>query len=231
MKIVNGALLKVEQDDIIDGCFSVPDGVAIIAPSAFVGCSSLERVRISADVTMVSPLAFYGCENLAIVNFEENSRLKRIDKCAFESCENLKDIVIPASVFEIGAHAFKNCTQLTTVDFEPNNRIELIGAYAFQNCHNLSSINLGRCSQLTAVMSTAFENCSSLSKIELPAQTALPVSFFKFCPAEVIRTNVKKLSLKDRIASAHSRTNTIPVETQPRRETQRNPLESLKYEP
>lgn len=86
-------LLKVNNSDLVNGTFEVPEGVTSISRFAFYNCHYLESVIIPASVTRIYDNAFYGCVYLKNVIFAKNSKLKSIDLDAFDSCRSLKSPV------------------------------------------------------------------------------------------------------------------------------------------
>lgn len=87
MKIKNDILIEANNNDIVDGEFTIPNGVKSIGQWAFEGCDSLTSVIISEGVTEIGMYAFYNCRNLV-------------------------RLVIPDSVKSIGVAAFYGCIQL-----------------------------------------------------------------------------------------------------------------------
>lgn len=90
MKIENNILVEVEDKDIKNGTFTIPDSVTSIGDGAFSGCSNLTSIIIPDSVTSIGYYAFAGCRNL-------------------------ENITIPDSVTSIGGWAFNNCNNLTSV--------------------------------------------------------------------------------------------------------------------
>ena len=87
MRIENNVLYDVEQSDIINGTFTIPEGVVAIGNRAFFQCQSLKNI-----------------------NFPNS--LKTIGKFAFTSCSNLEEITLPNSLESIDESAFSACTAL-----------------------------------------------------------------------------------------------------------------------
>ena len=84
MEIVNNVLVKVNDEDIKDGTFIIPDGVTSIGECAFRDCCLLKTITIPESVTSIGRGAFY-------------------------NCYALKTIVIPEGVTSIDDHAFFFC--------------------------------------------------------------------------------------------------------------------------
>ena len=233
MKIENNVLKRVDPSDIIDGHFSVPEGIVKIDISAFEHLQSLETVDISDSIKTIDRYAFSTCTNLRRVSFGDNSELKRIGDAAFKGCESLESIVIPSPLYEIGHHAFKECLRLNNVVFQENSQICIIGGQAFQDCQELNSINLGQCNKLIALASNAFVNCSSLTRLEIPQQTCISSLHLVACPAEIVRANrSEKSSLADKIAKAETKASSKLANNESSRENVRSGSfwRSLKHE-
>ena len=126
-----------------------PFTLVAIGPSAFRGCSSLERIEIEwnpgNDFTV-----------------HEN---------AFADCSSLKELVVKKSrdsrtdehsgCFHITSHAFKNCTSLAKVELIPN---VSIWDNAFDGCSSLEDIILPRG---VSFVGNAFANCQNLHSITM----------------------------------------------------------------
>ena len=93
--------------------YSGPDGIEVIGPYVFRGCTNLKTVSLSATLGSI------GSE-------------------AFKNCTSLSSISIPMSVESIGYYAFNNCSSLSSISI-PNN-VKWIGNYAFWNCSKLKDI-------------------------------------------------------------------------------------------
>ena len=81
---------KVTDGDIVDGHYTIPDGVTEIGWYTFKWCSSLESINIPNSVT-------------------------KIGHHSFECCKSLKSITIPDGVTKIGWYAFSGCTGLRNI--------------------------------------------------------------------------------------------------------------------
>ena len=120
--------------------------------SSFSGCKSLKEIIIPDSVTAIGDSAFYGCTSLAKVKLSNN--LTKIEAKTFSGCTSLKEIVIPDSVTEIrgmcyssgydgdyDGGAFSGCTSLAEIDIPDS--VTSIGGSAFSNCISLESITIG----------------------------------------------------------------------------------------
>lgn len=90
MTINDGVLINVNNSDISNGTFIIPNSVKSIDDWAFAYCTSLTSVTIGNSV-------------------------KSIGRGAFDLCSSLTSITIPNSVKFIGDYAFRDCNKLTSI--------------------------------------------------------------------------------------------------------------------
>ena len=64
MLIVDGILKKVEDTDIIDGFFAVPETVTVIEKMAFCDCNSLTDIYLPETIKQIKKYAFENCNNI-----------------------------------------------------------------------------------------------------------------------------------------------------------------------
>ena len=131
--------IDIEEIEIADGC-----GITEIPDYAFLGCSSLRRVKLP--------------EGLLKIGFQ-----------AFSECERLEEINFPATLEDIGSNSFTYCSKLDNLVFPA--RLKHIGHNAFSFCSSLSEVLLP--DSLTEIESYAFSDCDSLRKVRLPANDRL----------------------------------------------------------
>lgn len=150
---IETVLKDVNDDDIKNGEFVIPNSVTTIGANAFTYCDSLTSVTLPDSVTT-------------------------IDYAAFEECDSLTSITIPDSVTTIGIHAFWGCIGLTSVTLPDS--VTSIGGWAFANCFGLTSITIP--DGVTTIGSGTFFNCSSLTSITIPdSVTTISNSAFTGC--------------------------------------------------
>ena len=122
----------------------LPDTVKELGETAFSGVgdsgafnfSSLERVKLSKNLSKIEAYAFLNCENLKYVDMPEN--ITEIGAEAFSGCKELEGITIPAGVKKIGRYSFSGCTNIQQINLPEG--LESIGMYAFNGTSSLSEI-------------------------------------------------------------------------------------------
>ena len=110
---VDGVTYNATQTKVIfcdqtkTGSYVMPDTVSEIAANAFAGCSQLQKVEISRNVTSIAYHSFADCTSLTEVVLPQG--LEKIDSEAFERCQALTSVSIPNTLREIGTNAFSRC--------------------------------------------------------------------------------------------------------------------------
>lgn len=87
-----------------------------IGDSAFAGCTGLEQVEFSPNLTTIGPNSFYSCNGLTSVVVPD--KVTSIESLAFFGCLNLKSITIPASVTTLDSTFVFGCTNLKKIEFK-----------------------------------------------------------------------------------------------------------------
>jgi hypothetical protein len=108
---------------LLDYCFAstgitnifIPDGITTIANNAFSRCSSLEDLRLPADLLILDATCFAWCSKLK--NVDLPNTVQEIKTYAFHRSA-IEDIVIPASVNRLLEQSFGEITSLKTVTFQ-----------------------------------------------------------------------------------------------------------------
>lgn len=181
-RIMDGILFNIEDRDIVNGVFDVPDNVVEIDTSAFEGRKQLERVV-----------------------FGENSELKIIGARAFCYCTNLKSINLPGQVISIGRFAFHSCENLTDVTM--GDCVELIDKHAFSFCVSLEKINIP--DSVKTIEEKAFYRNHQLCRFEplsIPSSTKVKNDAFLGSPAWIKKN---KAPLSSQIQAATSRVSNL----------------------
>lgn len=200
MEIKNNKLIKVTNEDIINGTIIIPGNITEIGFGAFNNCSNLQSINIPDNVTKIGKESFWNCTNLKSINLPDNitiiedyaflnctnlqsinlpNNLTEIGCSTFEVCTNLQSIIIPDSVTQIRRRTFKDCTNLQSINLPDS--ITIIENYAFLNCTNLQSINLSN--NITEIGFLAFSNCSMLQSINITNNITY-IKYYEFhnCP-------------------------------------------------
>ena len=174
--------------------FYMPETVNYVDVGAFAGCTQLQTVRLSANMTCNANQTergydtgvFSGCTALTDVIFPEG--MTKIGRCWFFDSP-ITSITIPASVTEIEEAAFRYCLSLSEVVLEDGSSLEKIGKTAFIKDGALTSFNfpetlkiLGNNAfestgltevilpdSLETMYAGVFNSCSSLTSVTIPA--------------------------------------------------------------
>ena len=80
---MNNILKKVTDVDIVDGYYTIPDGVTKIGWRAFEEFKSLKSIIIPDSVTEIGWYAFKGCKSLRSISLPKNVKL---DNNVFDGC-------------------------------------------------------------------------------------------------------------------------------------------------
>ena len=86
----------------------VEEGVANIAPSAFLGFTALTGITLPGTVTTIGVAAFANCAQLTEIVIPEG--VVTIDFVAFQECCDLTTVTLPVSLTTINGHAFRECS-------------------------------------------------------------------------------------------------------------------------
>ncbi len=95
---------------------TIPDGIQVIAASAFDGCKKLRSIIIPSTVKTIGSYAFSSCSGLTSVTIRNG--VERIYNDAFRSCSGIAEMVIPESVKDIGDCAFEYCSTLRSLTIQ-----------------------------------------------------------------------------------------------------------------
>lgn len=114
--------------------FSGASNLVSIGEGAFMGCSNLTEVSISANVRYLSSSLFESCTSLE--KAELNCEISKIDRQLFYGCSSLTEVSIPSTVEEIDHFAFGNCTSLGLLVVPRS--VTQIQSTSFSGCNNLT---------------------------------------------------------------------------------------------
>lgn len=172
------ALIETATNTLIVGCRNtvIPEGVVVIAPSAFNGCEGLTSIKIPSTVTSIGESAFCRCSSLTSINIPEGVTI--IGDYAFSGCTGLPSINIPEKVTSIGKSSFSGCKGLTTV-FIPSS-VTNIGGSAFSGCTGLTEITIPN--GVKTIGGGAFGYCTGLTSVTVPNSVdSIGVNPFQGC--------------------------------------------------
>jgi len=137
---------------------SFPSTLTEIGAGAFSGLQCIYSLDLN-NVTQIGEEAFYGCTSLESVKLSDE--LTEVAQSTFED-SGLVEITIPDSVTSIGDNAFFNCQQLEQIDL--GNHLKSIGYGAFQKCLALENVEFS--DSLEWIDEGAFYECTSLKEIK-----------------------------------------------------------------
>ena len=123
---------------------------------------SFKTYTIHNDTKMIAPRAFVNCSSMTSIVIPDS--VTSIGDYAFNWCTGLTSVTIGNGVTSIGEYAFDMCNSLTTVTI--GNGVIDIGDYAFRQCKSLISIVIP--DSVTSIGDNILYNCSSVESITLP---------------------------------------------------------------
>lgn len=100
--------------------------------------ANVEHLTIGKEVKEIGDEVFSGFKKLKSLDFENESRLRRIGNYAFYGCKNLANLVLPDSIREIGVEAFAHCVRLKSI----STYLCQFDSRAFGYCTQLDSITI-----------------------------------------------------------------------------------------
>ncbi len=107
----NGAALYLNGEPVtsVTVDFEMSEG-------AFAGCSSIQSVVVTSNVSIIPDVLFAECANFSEAYLADGVTV--IGQCFFYRCPSAKKITIPSSVKEISYNAFDECDSLTDVYYD-----------------------------------------------------------------------------------------------------------------
>lgn len=172
MKIEDDVVLtKIEENDIENGVFIVPNGISVIKHEAGKGLRTLQSLIMGDNVAFVGAEAFYQCFSLKSIILSDN--LCSIEKRAFASCTGLNRVAtnntgnsivseLPLSLKTIGEEAFKR-TALGAINFGSNSsKLKTLDKKAFEGTE-LTEVTIPH--NIETVGNGCFSNCMNLKKV------------------------------------------------------------------
>lgn len=163
---------------------SMPDTYTWLTSQAFVYCSNLESVKLSAGLESIPEKTFSKITQIGfsstgepyidviapgpkITSIDIPEGIKTIGVGAFQDCPTLTHVSIPSTVTDIQQEAFRN-TGLTTVEIKSadENTARSIGNSAFASNEGLTAISIPE--GFTKISNNAFESCTSMTEVIIP---------------------------------------------------------------
>lgn len=152
--------------DIIDQSIYLEDSIYYTSATkdTIIGCHpQLHVANLPEGVTVIADSAFFNHGSLSSVTLPHS--LTHIGKCAFALTNGFSEITIPENVIFVGDNAFWSCLGLNTVNFNATNCQTMSpstasdGSYwpVFIGCDNLTTFNIGE--NVTRIPDRAFSNC------------------------------------------------------------------------
>ena len=181
---------------------TIPDSVISIGDGAF-ACTSLESITIPDSVTSIGYRAFLVCTSLTSINVSaDNANYTSVDGVLFNKDETelicypvgnkATAYVIPDGVTSIGDDAFYGCTSLESITIPDS--VTSISFGAFYDCTSLKSLTIP--DGVTSIADCAFLGCESLESITIPdGVTSIGVSVFEAC------TSLESITIPDGVTS------------------------------
>ena len=94
-------------------------GVRTLEDEVFAGCSALQKVTLSDELTEIGNRCFDECISLRNIDLHS---VRRIGERAFERCDNLHEIVLNGQT--VGYHAFADCAALKTIILDADTMLQ-----------------------------------------------------------------------------------------------------------
>ena len=149
MKIENGNLIRIEEEDIINGVVKIPDNVDNIGDFSVLSLENLTSINVDSknqNYRSIDGILFNKL-GVQLIRFPEGNNsteytipnnVTSIEQEAFSDCKSLEEIVIPDSITSIEQEAFSNCKSLEGVVIPDS--VTSIGKGAFMFCYGLEEI-------------------------------------------------------------------------------------------
>ncbi len=182
----------------------IPDSVTTTGGAVFSKCSSLESVKLSANMTelkagnintetysSVGSGFFLECSKLKTV--ENLDKITTIGERAFYKCSSFESLKLTTATTSIGKNAFYGCTSLEEATIPGLTSIEY---GLFDKCKSLKTIDIPN--SVTSIGMAAFSS-SGLTSIDIPSGvTSIGDNAFDGCK------NLKTISIPDSVVAIGS---------------------------
>jgi len=179
---VDGVLYSKDGTELIcypqaktDAAYVIPDGVSVIAPSAFVWCNNLKSVTMPDSVTYIGDYAFNSCLSLTGLDIPENVNYIGRDALGSLICvsgftvdeDNTSFCEVDGVIFTHDmSHLVAYPSGKTDAAYTVPQSVTSIDAYAYVSAQNLESVSLS--DGVTEIGFFAFAACSRLESVTIP---------------------------------------------------------------
>ena len=169
---VNGVFFDKSQQTLLrfpcmmGGNYTIPGSVTNITMGTFQNCTKLNSVSMSDNVISLGPFAFLNCSSLTSIRL--SAHIPSIGVSTFNNCSSLQSMNMPNSVISVDADAFNNCSGMTSLTLSTN--LTSIGEFAFNECYNLQSVTLPN--SLTSIGLAAFQSCWTMTSLTISSNLA-----------------------------------------------------------
>ena len=196
MKINSNVLINVDDRDIKDGTFEIPDCVIGISDWAFQYQKKLQYIKIPNTVKYLGHGVFDNCINLKIVYIPES--ITEIPYSFVNGCDSLERIEVAKDNRKYySRNGILYSKDLKEIVCCPPQRDKVvlpkttttIKRNAFMGCNKLNNIKLPE--GVKSIEGCAFSRCNNLTSIELPASLKNLDYFSFFC------SNINQIYLSD----------------------------------
>ena len=175
-------LLSVPDDAIVDGCFTVPEGITAFGNNLFLDKTELVEI---ANTGALEHLGSYALSNTGITAVDM-PRLKSMGEFTFQKCQSLQHVLLPEGIEEIPSRCFEECSLLGEINFPRT--LKKIGFMAFAST---AIVSAELPDGLEEIGSLAFSE-SNLESVNIPA------SCHKFSYA-FVGTNLRQVNIPEGI--------------------------------
>ena len=173
----------------------LPDTLKTIGEYAFRNCTALASFNAPMGLEEIAPTAFLGTSSLATITADSaNPVFKAVDNCLASGTKIVlgsSSATIPADTNVIGKYAFSG-KDIKSIDIPDS--ISVIETGAFANCQSLAIVSLP--DTLTAIPDTCFLNCKLISAVDFPA-AADSIGFRAFAGCTNISSVVIPANIKN----------------------------------
>ncbi|MDE5813945.1 MAG: leucine-rich repeat domain-containing protein [Muribaculaceae bacterium] len=181
---INGPIKEgqyIDRTDIEEVVIAEGQGITEIPDYAFLGCTSLKKVRLPKGLRKIGFQAFSECSALEEINLP--SSLEDIGSNSFTYCSSLDGLTFPDCLKHIGHNAFSFCDSLKEAILPDS--LEEIESYAFSDCESLRKVRLPANDRLLGEL--MMNCCPRLEEIEAPSVKApkFDCESFIFDPEDV----------------------------------------------